>query len=341
MEIIFHRKEKRGSLVGYRQVFKNPCISGFSIETNAVHMQDSLFWNEAKAVTIKEETLSQVFLHHTKNGKRSAFATSLVDEINGLLGVALSSQGSRNEDHRVCLDDLSARTTDAVMDKDYGFARDETLELIALLTAGQRNSVRGFVYDVADILFLDREQRTEYVNNEQVAPPYKIHKLMLEYAMKSKHVDDIVGALTKPYCAASCHKLPTGCCYILGYDLGLVPKTMLRLQAVEARRNGHITPRVEDKCKYHTPTGCTLSLFKSPACIGYLCDGLIGSLEEAYPEAELNTFFKHLEIFRNCHIDRSQVFDAMDGLIAAGRKLVEISSSTPAARCLPDEENRP
>jgi hypothetical protein len=115
---------------------------------------------------------------------------------------------------------------------------------------------------------------------------------------------------------------------------------MLRLQAVEARRNGHITPRVEEKCKYHNPTGCTLSLFKSPACIGYLCDGLIGSLEDTYPEAELNAFSKYLEIFRNCHIDRSQVFDAMDGLIAAGGKLVEISSSAPAARCLPDEENR-
>jgi hypothetical protein len=291
-------------------------------------------------ITTKEETLSRVFLHDTKIGGGSAVETALIDEISALLGVSLSHQGLQTKDYRVFLDDLAARTADAVMGGDDGFPKDETFELIALLTADQSHSVRGFVYDVAEILFLAREKRTEYVTNAQVAPPYKIHKLMLEYAMKSRHVDDIVGALTKPFCAASCHKLPTGCCYILGYDLGLVPKTMLQLQAVEARRNGHRTPRVEEKCKYHSSSGCTLSVFKSPACIGYLCDGLIGSLEDTYPEAELNAFFKYLEIFRNCHIDRSQVFDAMDGLIGAGRKLVAFSAGAHPARCLADEENR-
>ena len=183
------------------------------------------------------------------------------------------------------------------------------------------------MYDLAEILFLEREQRTEYRTNTQVAAPYQINKLMLEYAVKSRHVDPIIGVLTKPFCATSCHKPPVGCCYILGYDLGLVPQTMLRLQAVESRRNGHLPPATEETCRYHTSTGCTLSLFKSPACIGALCDPLMESLQKRYPARELAAFLRCLETFRNGHIDRVQVFHAMDGVIRTGRALLEIGGS--------------
>jgi hypothetical protein len=67
---------------------------------------------------------------------------------------------------------------------------------------------------------------------------------------------------------------------------------------------------------------------------------LIASLEGTYSEVALTKFFKYLEIFRNCHVDRAKVFDAMDGLIGAGRKLVEFDASAHLARCVADEENR-
>jgi len=283
-------------------------------------------------VASKDDIMARVFLQDGHESGQSVIEAAFIGELNALLGVGLSCRGSRARDYGAFLDDLSARTTTAITNKDYGFPEDETLELIALLTTGDQNHVREFVHDVAEILFLEREKRAEYMSNNQVTPPYRIHKLMLEYAMKSRHLDDIVGALTKRFCATGCPKLPTGCCYISGYDLGLVPKTMLRLQAVEARRNGHNTPPVEEKCKYHTHTGCTLSLFKSPACIGYLCGGLAISLEETHPPVELAAFRECLETFRNCHIDRSRVFDAMDGVIAAGRKLVDFSSTANTAR---------
>jgi hypothetical protein len=273
-------------------------------------------------VALEDDMMARAFLQDADEGGQSVIEAAVIGELNALLGVGLPCRGSRTRDYGTFLDDLSARTTTAITDKAYSFPRDETFELIALLTTGDEKNVREFVHDVAEILFLEREQRTEYIDTNQVTPPYRIHKLMLEYAMKSRHVDNMVGALTKRFCATSCPKLPTACCYILGYDLGLVPKTMLRLQAVEARRNGHSTPPVEEKCRYHTHTGCTLSLFKSPACIGYLCDGLKTSLEETYPALELAAFTRCLETFRDCPIDRSQVFDAMDGVIAAGRKLV-------------------
>ncbi len=285
------------------------------------------------AAITKNEYATRVFLKKLRECEEPIFETTLLGEINSLLGLNLDCQGERTEDYELFLDDLAARTADAIMNQDNRVAAQDTFELISLLTTGGERNIRGLIHDMAQILFLERERRSEYVNNTQVAHPYNIHKLMLEYAMKSRHVDHLVGDLTKRFCATSCPKLPTGCCYILGYDLGLVPKTMLRLQAIESRRHGHLIPTVEEKCKYHTRTGCTLSLFKTPACIRYLCDDLIESLEATYPRSDVADFLTCLETFGNCHIDRSKVFAAMDGVIASGRKLVAFQGpGTPSRK---------
>lgn len=196
-----------------------------------------------------------------------------------------------------------------------------TLELMRKLTLHPEQPVQGFLDDLAEVLFVSREARTEYRNHQGDLPPYKIAKLMLEYATLSWRVDRIVGALTKAFCASSCHIPPVGCCHILGYDLGLVPVGMLALQRLEG---GVEQEGPEEKCRYHTSRGCTIKLFKSPACVRYICPPMMSYLEQRFGSApcRLAVFFAALEAFGNSHIDRREVFVRMRSLIDAGEALL-------------------
>lgn len=199
--------------------------------------------------------------------------------------------------------------------------RNSVNSLITLWADSKHQPVTRLVYSLAEILFLPREKRTECVTNREPTPPYKIGKLLLEYATKSRRLDYILGVLTKDYCATRCQKLPVGCCYILGYDLGLVPDVMLTAQQLEALRTGWIMPDSEEKCRYHTTSGCRLALFKSPACIGYLCEELVTELQTRFPSADVDKFLMDLAFFRNRDLDRVEVFRAMDALLESGAML--------------------
>jgi len=247
---------------------------------------------------------------------------TLIEELDRLFKLGWSVESVDIHNYVAFVSDLSQQMTDAITDDRYPYGRDDTCQLIALLASQRQDPVVSLINDLAEILFLKRRQRTEYVGTGDGPQPFVISKLMLEYAVKSRRLDDIVSGLTKRFCAENCDKLPNGCCYILGYDMGLVPKTMLRLQALEAGRNGHLVPPIEDKCKYHTHTGCTIALFKSPACIGYLCDPLMESMKAKYPAVELSRFLDCLALFRNGYIDRRNIFEAMDSVIAAGNALL-------------------
>ena len=252
---------------------------------------------------------------------RLALIATVVGEINGLLGVSLPRIDVAPQAYEAALEALCRETLGAIHADGYGPEREETLALVRALSTDRERPLRGFVNDLAEILSLPRRKRSEYVHCVAVTPPYRISKLLLEYASKCREVDRLVGVLSKDYCAARCDKLPVGCCYILGYDLGLVPEGMLEAQALEARRTGWRPPAHEETCRYHGATGCVIALFKSPACIGYLCEGLLGHLAERYPADRVAAFLEALAVFRNCHLDRSEVFRAMDATIQTGRAL--------------------
>lgn len=256
-------------------------------------------------------------------GKREALCLTITQEVNGLLSLELPTSGLDARCFLSFLNDLASRVKESIQDERYPFGAEQTSAFIAALATPGTQFLVSFLNDLAEILILPRENRTEYVRNKQVAAPYAINKLLLEYAVKSRRIDRMVGHLTKDFCACHCPKLPVGCCYILGYDLGLVPERMLLLQELEARRGGWREPGGEDKCKFHTSRGCRLALFKSPACVGYLCEGLSTHLEERYgrSRSQLGDFLQKLAAFRNCDLDRYRVFDAMDAAIDAWRRL--------------------
>jgi hypothetical protein len=247
----------------------------------------------------------------------------IVEELNGLLTLRLSPPPDHIGSYRIFCNDLERRVTAAIGACDFDYEKQAIYAMLTGLAGDADHPIGSVIDDIAEILFLERAQRSEYVRNPLRSPPFAIGKLLLEYAMKSRRLDQITGELTKPYCANRCGRLPIGCCSILGYDLDLVPKTMLALQKLEARRSGWVEREDDHECKYHADTGCVLTLFKSPACIGYLCEELMADLALRAPARALNSFVSGLSKFRNSYLDRANIFRIMDETVNAGYALID------------------
>ncbi|MDJ0765633.1 MAG: hypothetical protein QNJ97_21805 [Myxococcota bacterium] len=255
--------------------------------------------------------------------ERTRFCTTVIDVLNDMWDLGLDRQRYEASTYESFICDIAKRAGRAVDRESNAHGKGETYDFLCALSSDRNAPIKSHIHDLAQILFLDREQREEYVNHADIAPPYKISKLLLEYAVKSRQLDQILGVLTKGYCAIQCDRLPVGCCSVLGYDMGLVPQAMLDLQAREANKAGVCLPAQETKCRYHTSEGCAIRLFKSPACIGFLCEELHTFLEKQYPPAALTRFIHPLTVFRNCYLDRKQIFDTMDLAIDTGVQLIE------------------
>lgn len=253
-------------------------------------------------------------------------AETLLGEVNGLLTLTLGPPPALGARCDEAFDVLASVLERAIEGSDCRHSTAETRALLAALTNDRERPMRGFLVDLAEILFLPRERRSEYTTNRQAAEPYRVRKLLLEYARWSRQLDELVGVISKGYCARQCDKLPVGCCHILGYDLGLVPEVMLELQRLEARRNGWQPLATEEHCRYHSPTGCVIALFKSPACVGYLCEPLTADLRRRRPGPELDRFLRALSVFNNCDLDRRKIFGAMEQTVQAGRALLAVGS---------------
>jgi len=278
------------------------------------------------------------YFHCLSGPARSQFCATVVDALNGLWHLGLDRDRHEAQHYDSCIADLGERVSEAIERDNYPYAKAQTHGLLLALSSSRAAPVQGHIHDLAQILFLPREQREEYVNHTDIAPPYKISKLLLEYAVKSTRLDQIQGILTKGYCATRCDRLPVGCCSVAGYDMGLLPRAMLEIQAIEARRAGLCPPAVETNCRYHTPGGCVLRLFKSPACIGFLCEELNRFLEQEHVASALAPYIRHLTVLRNCYLDRSRIFGAMDGAIGAGLRLID--ADRRSATDWPGPQNR-
>jgi hypothetical protein len=194
--------------------------------------------------------------------RRRWFFETVTAQIHALLGLEIDAPRSFQEKYSTFVDDLSERMNVRLEEKGGGFRNGAVMRLILRLASDREQPVPSFIRDVCEIQFLSREDRSEYTCHKQSGKPFKINKILLEYAIKSSQIDHIMGLVTKRYCAESCDRLPTGCCHILGYDLGLVPEAMLELQRLEARKNGWeaIVDGVERQCRFHSAGGCTIAV---------------------------------------------------------------------------------
>jgi hypothetical protein len=174
---------------------------------------------------------------------------------------------------------------------------------------------------LAEILFVPRRERTEYRSNRLPSPPWRIRRLLLEYALWSQRLDDAATSLTRGFCASHCDRRPVGCCSIPGYDMDLSTEAMLAVQELEATMLGWTEPASEQGCKYHGPTGCCLLRFKSPACAGMLCDAVVADLRRRFAPSALEEFLVPLAAFRNQTLNRAPIFDAMREVVEAAQRL--------------------
>jgi hypothetical protein len=255
--------------------------------------------------------------------RRRWFLETVTAQIHALLGLEIDAPETLQETYSAFVDGVSERMHLRLEGKGGSLPSGTAMRLILRLAGDPEKPVPSFVRDVCEIQFLSREDRSEYACHGRSGKPFKINKILLEYAIKSIQVDHIMGLVTKRHCAESCDRLPTGCCYIPGYDLGLVPEAMLELQLLEARKNGWeaSVDEIERQCRFHSTGGCTIAFSKSPSCVGHLCDQLASHLKDSHPASVLEPFLEALARFRNCCIDRSEVFNAMDAIIRTGRSL--------------------
>jgi len=144
---------------------------------------------------------------------------------------------------------------------------------------------------------------------------------LLAYAARARELDTILAKLgAKEFCAADCDKLPEGCCWEYAYRIGNEDFfEFLAVQDVEARKHGWHRPG--SRCRYHSETGCKLSLFKAPVCIRLLCPRLVQALEKRFGRGarDFNDALAKLSL----DIQRSPtLLGEMDHAIALGRKLL-------------------
>lgn len=97
---------------------------------------------------------------------------------------------------------------------------------------------------------------------------------LIGYAHLSMSLNDVFFKLgMSNYCGKICDAKPLGCCTEEILKPRVHSELFLKLQEVESRRNGHVDE--QGNCKYHArKSGCSLYRFKSPTCLGYLCNPL-------------------------------------------------------------------
>jgi len=217
--------------------------------------------------------------------------------------------------------------------------RDPLRALVTALASDRTAPFLSLVGDLAEILFLPRAERSEYAAAPTSPGPWVFSKLMLEYAVWSSRVDDVVGVLLSPFCADRCPSPPVGCCHLLGYDMGLVPEGMLRVQELEARVRGWSIPPQPDRdaCRYHTHAGCALRLFKTPACLQYVCAPMEAELRRVHGGEAARDLVAALHALGTCDIDRASVFEHLARVVRAGERCDTLGED--CARVVPIRRN--
>jgi hypothetical protein len=148
-----------------------------------------------------------------------------------------------------------------------------------------------------------------------------VRSRLLAYAAKSRELDTLLDRLgAKKFCAVHCDKSPGGCCWEHTYRMGNEDFfEFLALQEAEARKRGWLRPG--ERCRYHSDTGCKLSLFKAPVCLRLLCPRLVESIEARFGRPARD--FNHALAQLSPDIHRSQtLLREMDRAILAGRRIL-------------------
>lgn len=139
---------------------------------------------------------------------------------------------------------------------------------------------------------------------------------------------------------ARCHHGPIGCCdHDMRYMLGMPPE-LLRLQEIEAGRQGWKKPdnRV-GRCQFHGERGCVIRLSRPTICLAFFCTTLVEQLCDSYGAADVMPFIEASKAFYegpSLHAIPDELFDNLNAAIAAGRALLAHRDTLPAPARSPE-----
>ncbi len=150
-------------------------------------------------------------------------------------------------------------------------------------------------------------------------------KVLEMYASRAKILDELQEGLTREFCNP-CKRTPEPCCNSNYYVVG-IPKGMERLQSEEANSNATrlgIDSQSDKKCDYYSEKGCLLKKYKSPLCLGMLCEEIIkpGLIQRHGSELAL-PFFYRMNAFADQSLKKNPqyLFQLMDQAINLGERL--------------------
>jgi hypothetical protein len=145
-----------------------------------------------------------------------------------------------------------------------------------------------------------------------------------KYTAKAENLDEVLTDLTKYFCADSCSSSPNGCCGLSFYKQG-VPEEFKVLQEQEAISNGWTKPG--KYCTYHTDQGCSLTKYKPPFCLGYICGDLENHLIDFYQNDKLIGFLGVMKSIHHISLVKKPLILLvnMDYAILTGKQLINKS----------------
>ena len=125
---------------------------------------------------------------------------------------------------------------------------------------------------------------------EEVDESTEEGRVAIAYARATAELTSLTGQLSDR--CARCHLGPVGCCDRHGRHALGMPRELLRLQEVEAARQGFTPELRPQRCEFHGERGCTLTLFRSTICYSFFCDEIIAELCEVDGEELVMPFIE-------------------------------------------------
>jgi hypothetical protein len=113
---------------------------------------------------------------------------------------------------------------------------------------------------------------------EQVDETTADGRLAIAYARATAELTTLTSQLSDR--CGRCHLGSVGCCDRQGRHALGMPDELLRLQNLEAARQGHTPLARPQRCEFHGERGCTLTLFRATICYSFFCKEIIAELCE-------------------------------------------------------------
>ena len=148
-------------------------------------------------------------------------------------------------------------------------------------------------------------------------------RLAIAYATATAELTALTGQLSDR--CGRCHLGSIGCCDRHGRHAIGMPEHFLRLQEVEAARQGFTPEKRPQRCEFHGERGCTLTLFRATICYSFFCKELIAELCEADGEELVMPFMTAIAAVYegpSLKADPAATLQNLEIALEAGRALV-------------------